>query len=35
MMKSGEGKTIEMMIERKNKPMTLRFTLEDPIPYQE
>lgn len=35
MMKSGEGKTIEMVIERKNKPMTLQFTLEDPIPYQE
>ncbi|KAA0128638.1 peptide-binding protein [Chryseobacterium sp. SN22] len=35
MMKSGEGKTIEMIIERKNKPMTLQFTLEDPIPYQE
>ncbi|WP_294285029.1 PDZ domain-containing protein [uncultured Chryseobacterium sp.] len=34
-MKSGEGKTIEMVIERKNKPMTLQFTLEDPIPYQE
>lgn len=35
MMKSAEGKTIEMVIERKNKPMTLSFTLEDPIPYQE
>lgn len=34
-MKSGEGKTIEIMIERKNKPMTFQFTLEDPIPYQE
>ncbi|GAA4152681.1 hypothetical protein GCM10022217_07670 [Chryseobacterium ginsenosidimutans] len=35
MMKSEEGKTIEMLIERKNKQMTLSFTLEDPIPYQE
>ena len=35
MMKSDEGKTIEMLIERKNKQMTLSFTLEDPIPYQE
>ncbi|GEN77630.1 PDZ domain-containing protein [Chryseobacterium hagamense] len=34
-MKSGEGRTIEINIERKNKPMTFRFTLEDPIPYQE
>ncbi|WP_312902715.1 PDZ domain-containing protein [Chryseobacterium taichungense] len=35
LMKSEEGKTIEMLIERKNKQMSLRFTLEDPIPYQE
>jgi len=35
MMKSGEGRTIEIIIERKNKPVTFRFTLEDPIPYQE
>jgi hypothetical protein len=35
MMKSGEGRAIEINIERKNKPMTFRFTLEDPIPYQE
>lgn len=35
MMKSDEGKTINMLIERKNKQMTLSFTLEDPIPYQE
>lgn len=34
-MKSAEGKTIEVLIERKNKRMTLSFTLEDPIPYQE
>lgn len=35
MMKSDEGKTIEMIIKRKNKPLMLKFTLEDPIPYQE
>jgi len=35
LMKSEEGRTIEMLIERKNKPMSIRFTLEDPIPYQE
>lgn len=35
MMKSDEGKTINMLIERKNKQMALSFTLEDPIPYQE
>ncbi len=35
MMKSDEGKTINMLIERKNKQMELSFTLEDPIPYQE
>ncbi len=35
LMKSDEGKTIDMLIERKNKQMTLSFTLEDPIPYQE
>ncbi|WP_415326196.1 PDZ domain-containing protein [Chryseobacterium sp. MMS23-Vi53] len=35
LMKSDEGKTINMQIERKNKEMTLSFTLEDPIPYQE
>lgn len=35
MMKSGEGRAIEINIERKNKPMTFRFKLEDPIPYQE
>lgn len=35
LMKSDEGRTIEMIIERKNKRMSLRFTLEDPIPYQE
>ncbi|MFY7813893.1 MAG: PDZ domain-containing protein, partial [Chryseobacterium taeanense] len=35
LMKSEEGKTIEMLIERKKRQMSLRFTLEDPIPYQE
>jgi len=35
MMKSEEGKTITMQIERNNKEMTLSFDLEDPIPYQE
>lgn len=35
LMKSEEGRTIEMLIERKNKPISIRFTLEDPIPYQE
>lgn len=35
LMKSEEGRTIEMLIERKNRQMSLRFTLEDPIPYQE
>jgi hypothetical protein len=35
LMKSAEGKTINMMIQRKAQEMTLSFTLEDPIPYQE
>ncbi|NML59336.1 PDZ domain-containing protein [Chryseobacterium cheonjiense] len=35
LMKSEEGRTIEMVIVRKNKELSLRFTLEDPIPYQE
>lgn len=35
LMKSEEGRTIEMVIARKNKELSLRFTLEDPIPYQE
>ncbi|PWN66625.1 PDZ domain-containing protein [Chryseobacterium oncorhynchi] len=35
LMKSDEGRSIIMVIERKNKELTLRFTLEDPIPYQE
>ncbi|MCU7615763.1 PDZ domain-containing protein [Chryseobacterium sp. PBS4-4] len=35
MMKSDEGKTINMVIVRKNQELRLTFTLEDPIPYQE
>ncbi|KQT20567.1 peptide-binding protein [Chryseobacterium sp. Leaf404] len=35
LMKSDEGRAIEMEIERKFKPMKIRFILEDPIPYQE
>ncbi|MDF2553247.1 MAG: hypothetical protein K0R77_2522 [Chryseobacterium sp.] len=35
MMKSDEGKTINMVILRKNQELRLGFTLEDPIPYQE
>lgn len=35
MMKSEEGKTINMQIQRNNKEMVLSFDLEDPIPYQE
>ncbi|PQA97076.1 peptide-binding protein [Chryseobacterium shigense] len=35
MMKSEEGRTITLVIQRKNKEMTFHFVLEDPIPYQE
>jgi hypothetical protein len=35
MMKSEQGKTINMVIQRKNQEIKLSFTLEDPIPYQE
>lgn len=35
LMKSEDGKSIEMDIERKFKPMKIKFILEDPIPYQE
>ncbi|WP_345990104.1 PDZ domain-containing protein [Chryseobacterium sp. Chry.R1] len=35
LMKSEEGKTITMLIKRKDQELTLSFTLEDPIPYQE
>ncbi len=34
-MKSSEGRSITMIIERQEKEMTFRFTLEDPIPYEE
>lgn len=34
-MKSYEGRNITMVIQRKNETLTLSFTLEDPIPYQE
>ncbi|KFF76081.1 peptide-binding protein [Chryseobacterium sp. P1-3] len=35
LMKSYEGRNITMVIERKNEKLTVHFTLEDPIPYQE
>ncbi|MET3037495.1 PDZ domain-containing protein [Chryseobacterium sp. NRRL B-14859] len=35
LMRSYEGRNITMVIERKNEKLTLNFTLEDPIPYQE
>jgi hypothetical protein len=35
LMKSQEGKTINMLIQRKTEQLTLSFTLEDPIPYQD
>ncbi|MEG2509929.1 MAG: PDZ domain-containing protein [Chryseobacterium sp.] len=35
LMKSEEGKSFDIEIERKDKKITLSFTLEDPIPYQE
>ncbi|KMQ60212.1 peptide-binding protein [Chryseobacterium angstadtii] len=35
LMKSEEGRSITMVIQRKNKEMTFHFVLEDPIPYQE
>ncbi|MBO6183310.1 MAG: aspartyl protease family protein [Chryseobacterium sp.] len=34
-MKSEEGKTINMTIDRKGLELKFSFTLEDPIPYQE
>lgn len=34
-MKSQEGKSITMTIERKTEKLTLSFVLEDPIPYQD
>lgn len=35
LMKSSEGRTITMVVQRKTRELTLSFTLEDPIPYQE
>lgn len=35
LMKSEEGRTIVMVVEPKNRELSLSFTLEDPIPYQE
>lgn len=35
LMKSEEGKKISILISRKQQQVTLHFTLEDPIPYQE
>ncbi|MGH1515922.1 PDZ domain-containing protein [Chryseobacterium sp. JK1] len=35
LMRSNEGRTISMLIQRNGQELTLRFTLEDPIPYQE
>lgn len=34
-MKSSEGRTIIMVIQRQEQNLTFRFNLEDPIPYQE
>lgn len=34
-MKSSEGRTITMVIQRQEETLTFRFNLEDPIPYQE
>lgn len=35
LMKSEEGKSISMTIDRKGQELKFSFTLEDPIPYQE
>ncbi len=35
LMKSYEGRTINMVVQRKLDKLTVSFTLEDPIPYQE
>jgi len=35
LMKSYEGRTIHMVLQRKTEQLTVHFTLEDPIPYQE
>lgn len=34
-MRSDEGRSITMVVQRKDQTLTIRFTLEDPIPYQE
>jgi len=34
-MKSYEGRTINIVVQRKTAQLTLSFELEDPIPYQE
>lgn len=34
-MKSQEGKSITMVVQRKTEKLTLSFVLEDPIPYQD
>ncbi|MBP2615735.1 PDZ domain-containing protein [Chryseobacterium jejuense] len=34
-MKSSEGRSITMIIQRQEEKLTFRFNLEDPIPYQE
>ncbi|PIF44728.1 aspartyl protease [Chryseobacterium sp. 52] len=35
LMRSDEGRSITMVVQRKNNKMTFNFVLEDPIPYQE
>lgn len=35
LMKSSEGQNITIVVQRKNETLTLSFTLEDPIPYQD
>ncbi|AZA82684.1 peptide-binding protein [Chryseobacterium lactis] len=35
LMKSYEGRSITMVVQRKEETLTIQFTLEDPIPYQE
>ncbi|CAH0168932.1 PDZ domain-containing protein [Chryseobacterium sp. WG14] len=35
LMKSSEGQSITIVVQRKNETLTLSFTLEDPIPYQD
>lgn len=35
LMRSDEGRNINMVIQRQGQQMTLSFVLEDPIPYQE